>query len=342
MVLSDYNYNLPKTAIATHPPVVRGSTKLLVLQKESGAVSHKTYADFSHLPKAGDVVVLNDTRVIKARLTTVNANGQPRELLLLEKHGNTFGAHRHHVLYKGKLTSGEKLWINKVELYVDEVLNGGIAIISSEQNLLDLSDSLGSVPLPPYIKRAATKNDEKRYQTIFAKKSGSVAAPTASLNFTGDIKESLEKRGVHIAYITLHVGLGTFLPIREDDIANHQMHSEYFEVPEQTTQSIRNAKENNKKIYAVGTTVARTLEFCSKEIMNKDTKDLRAEADIFIYPGFSFNIVDKLLTNFHAPRSTVLMLAAAFAGWDQLKAAYEEALKKEYMFLSYGDSMLIE
>ncbi len=341
MKTEEFDYILPETHIAQHPPKVRGNSKLLVLDKTNSQMAHKNYGDVADYVSAGDVVILNNTKVIKARLIATNSSGKQRELLLLEQHGHEFGAHKHKVLYRGKIRPDEALDIHGTPVTVDKVLGGGLAIIASEANLLQLSEQHGSVPLPPYMHRDATPDDTRRYQTVFAEKSGSVAAPTASLNFTEELEATLRAKGVKIVYLTLHVGLGTFLPIRVNDVAKHTMHSEYFEIPRETIEIIHTAKQSDHKILAVGTTVARTLEYCAEQILNQKPQDLTGEADIFIYPGYEFKVVDALLTNFHAPRTTVLMLAAAFAGWDNLKNAYEEALAKDYRFLSYGDSMLI-
>lgn len=341
MKISDYSYELPEERIAQFPPNVRGTSRLLVLNRENGAVSHKHYGDLVDFMEPGDVVVLNNTRVIKARLVASNAKDQPRELLLLEDHGHTQARER-RVIYRGKIRVGEQLRVSEARITIMEILGGGIAKISSDTDILELAERAGEVPLPPYMHRQANESDTQRYQTIFADKAGSVAAPTASLNFTEALEQRLLEKGVLIAYLTLHVGLGTFLPIRADDIENHVMHSEYFEIPAQTVATIRGAKQKGRKILAVGTTVARTLEYAHKKILQTGAAiDLSGEADIFMYPGYSFKIVDELLTNFHAPKSTVLMLAAAFGGWKNLSHAYQLALADNYAFLSYGDSMLI-
>ncbi len=340
MRTDDFDYNLSEKLIAQHPPKVRGTSRLLALDKQTGQVQHLHYPDMIRFVQRGDIVVLNNTKVIKARLIAINSEQKERELLLLEQHGHEFGVHNHKVLYRGKIHTNEELTIHGVKVKVTEVGDGGIATISSEENLLELSGKFGSVPLPPYMKREASAEDIKRYQTVFADKAGSVAAPTASLNFTHELEQALKAKGVQIVYLTLHVGLGTFLPIRVDDVTKHKMHSEYFEIPRATVEAIQIAKKSGNKILAVGTTVTRTLEYATEDLM-KDSKDITGEADIFIYPGYEFKIVDKLLTNFHAPRSTVLMLTAAFAGWDKLKPAYEAAIENKYAMLSYGDSMLI-
>ncbi len=339
MLLSDFDYELPEELIAERPPAKRGTTRLLVLHRSSGELEHRRYSDLVDYIEPGDVVVLNDTKVIKARLIATNTQGKQRELLLLEDHHNTDFTRR-KVLYRGKIRPGEVLNVNGTPVSVETVLDGGIAEISAEVNLLDLAEHVGSVPLPPYMHRKADASDTERYQTVFAKKDGSVAAPTASLNFTKELQAAIEAKGGKIAYLTLHVGLGTFLPIRTDDITEHKMHSEYFEIPAETTEIIQQAKTLNTRIFAVGTTVTRTLEYASEHILH-ESGPLSGEADIFMYPGYEFKVVDALLTNFHAPKSTVLMLAAAFAGWDNLSNAYKEAAAQKYAFLSYGDSMLI-
>jgi S-adenosylmethionine:tRNA ribosyltransferase-isomerase len=339
MKISDYTYDLPEELIAQHPPKVRGTTRLLVLNRQNGTIEHRHYSDLADYLEAGDVVVLNDTKVIKARLIAINSKDQQRELLLLEEHAGS-DPYKRRAMYRGKLHHGESLRIGNHTVKVDEVLDGGIAAISSRSNLLELADTSGAVPLPPYMHREATKADTERYQTVFAHVPGSVAAPTASLNFTHELEQKIIAKGAHIVYLTLHVGLGTFLPIRADDIEDHVMHSEYFEIPAETTKAICVAQKEGRKILAVGTTVARTLEFTANQIINTPS-ELHGEANIFMYPGYKFKLVSALLTNYHAPKSTVLMLAAAFAGWPHLKHAYDIAITEKYAFLSYGDSMLI-
>lgn len=336
MRLSDFDYSLPESAIAVRPPEIRGSTRLLVLDKETGAISDSKYAALAEFLEKGDVLVINNTKVIKARLIARTETGAERQLLLLEKHGKQQDVHRMKVIYRRKLKPGMKLTVHEHEVLVEEILGDGLAIIRSEGDLLDLADKYGNVPLPPYMHREADKNDVERYQTVFAHETGSVAAPTASLNLTSEVLDTLHVKGVVIAELTLHVGLGTFMPIRTDDITEHKMHQEYFHIPLSTIDAIRNAK----RVVAVGTTVTRTLEYAAEQIQDA-TDDISGEADIFIYPGYEFKVVNAMVTNFHAPHSTVLMMAAAFAGWDNLKSAYQHALNEDYKFLSYGDSMLI-
>lgn len=339
MKISDYSYFLPQSLIAKVPPTVRGSSRLLVVDRQTGNIQDRLYTDIVDYLCSGDLLILNDTKVIKARLKATKENGAIRELIILEKHGrDDKGLNK--VLYRGKINVNDKLTVGGESLFVEAIEDGGLAIVRSEVDLLELAERYGKVPLPPYLGRDAVPMDAERYQTIWAKNKGSVAAPTASLNMTDDILTTLKHKGVQIAYITLHVGLGTFLPIRSDKIEDHQMHSEYFEIPKSVIEVIKTTQLRKKQVIAVGTTVARTLEFANDSI-KKDSLKISGEADIFIYPGYKFKIIDGLLTNFHAPKSTVLMLTAAFAGWDNLMNAYDFAIENKYNFLSYGDSMLI-
>ena len=352
MLVSEYSYELPEERIAKFPPEERGSTRLLVLNKETGAIQDSYYRNLDEFLDAGDVLILNDTRVMQSRLHCMLPDGRKRELVVLEKHGDE----PQQVMYRGKLHNGDILSIDNNEIKIVKILGNGIAEVESEVPLAELAEEYGTVPLPPYLHREANEDDKKRYQTVWAKNMGSAAAPTASLNMTEELLEKLRKKGVIIKYLTLHVGLGTFLPIRSDKVEEHKMHSEWFNIPEDTLEEIeritggwpslgdpRGAKRRGEKcedrtrpkIVALGTTVARTLEYYGK------TGKTSGEDDIFIYPGFEFKVVDALVTNFHAPKSTVLMLASAFAGWDNLENAYEHAVAEKYNFLSYGDSMLI-
>ena len=361
MLVSDYNYDLPEERIAKHPPKVRGTTRLLVLSRKTGEITDSYYKDLVDYLNPGDVLILNDTRVMQSRLFCELPDGRKRELVVLEKHGDE----PQRVMYRGKLHDGDELFVLGngyagsegirsaaariqapsahgdgtdergprvgITVSISRVLGNGIAEVSSDIPLAELAEKYGTVPLPPYLHRDATEDDKKRYQTVWAKNMGSAAAPTASLNMTEDLLMRLKETGVTIKYLTLHVGLGTFLPIRSDKVEEHHMHSEWFHIPEETLEAIKDAK----RVVALGTTVARTLEYYAK------TGKTEGEDDIFIYPGFEFQLVDALITNFHAPKSTVLMLASAFAGWDNLHHAYDHAVAEKYNFLSYGDSMLI-
>ncbi len=373
MELKDYTYELPEDRIAAHPPKIRGTSRLLALNRKNGEITDSFYKNIADFFEKGDLLILNDTKVIKARLFTTKENGAERELVILERHSFDSDWHKHKVMYRGKLKAGNKLFVknsspeeknqnqnSKAEIVVEEILGDGIAIVSSKADLRELCENFGTVPLPPYMRRDATPLDIERYQTVFAEEKGSVAAPTASLNMTEEILDSLRKKGVEIKYLTLHVGLGTFMPIRVEKIEEHKMHQEYFEIPAETAEEIRKTHKNGGRVFALGTTVARTLEYAHNAIFEKSLNgnsdnredlskvsknqngDLSGEADIFIFPGYEFKTIQGLITNFHAPKSTVLMLASAFAGWENLKNAYNHAIQNgEYKFLSYGDSMII-
>ncbi len=333
MLVSDYNYNLPEERIAKYPPKERGSTRLLVLDRHTGALQDSYYRNLDEFLNPDDVLVLNDTRVMQSRVFCKLPDGRPRELVVLEKHG----LEPQRAMYRGKLHDGDILTVDDSheKVTIAKILGGGIAEVESSTPLAELAEKYGTVPLPPYLHRDAEESDKQRYQTVWAKEMGSAAAPTASLNMTDDLLDRLRQKGVIIKYLTLHVGLGTFLPIRSDNIEEHKMHSEWFHIPEETLEAINVAKSTNHRVVALGTTVARTLEYYGK------TGETTGEDDIFIYPGFDFAVIDALVTNFHAPKSTVLMLASAFAGWDHLKTAYQHAIDEKYNFLSYGDSMFI-
>jgi S-adenosylmethionine:tRNA ribosyltransferase-isomerase len=340
MKLSDFTYDLPGGLIADAPPTVRGTSRMLVVHKDSGGLEDAQYADIAEFLDAGDVLVLNDTRVIKARLLATKDNGAARELIVLEKHGHDDDWYTHKVMYRRRLSAGDRLRVGGATITVEKILGDGLAIVKSAHNMLELAEQYGHVPLPPYMHRDATPLDVERYQTVWAEQRGSVAAPTASLNMTDEILASLHAKGVDTAYLTLHVGLGTFMPIRTDTVEDHYMHQEYFEIPAATVAAVQTAKAAGKRVVALGTTVARTLEYAHKELQ-QTPQEISGEADIFIYPGYAFTVIDGLLTNYHAPKSTVLMLTAAFAGWEKLRAAYAHAISERYRFLSYGDSVLI-
>ena len=339
MLVSDYNYDLPEECIAKRPPKIRGTTRLLALSRHTGKITDSHYADLADFLEPGDLIILNDTRVMRSRVFTELPDGRPRELVVLEKHNGEID----HVMYRGKLHTGDKLAVKNVAtdaktddvITIKEILGNGTATIEASRDITKIVADYGNVPLPPYLHRDADAEDIKRYHTIWAKQLGSAAAPTASLNMTEATLSKLKTKGVDIKYLTLHVGLGTFLPIRSDNVEEHHMHSEWFHIPEETIAAIQATKSAGHRVVAVGTTVTRTLEFWGK------TGKTEGEDDIFIYPGFEFKVIDALVTNFHAPKSTVLMLTAAFAGWNNLKPAYEHATKTGYKLLSYGDSMFI-
>lgn len=344
MNLNDFDYPLQTELIASQPAQIRGQSRLLVLDKARQCLTDDLYANLDHYLRPNDLVILNDTKVIPARLIVEDPSRHKQyELVLVESHELKSSAwFSHQVVYRGKLHVGQKLLTSKNhQLIVAKILGNGIAEVSTNFDLLKLADEEGLVPLPPYIKRPAQASDRQRYQTVWAKYAGSVAAPTASLNMTQDLLTKLVAKQINLKYLTLHVGLGTFLPIRTANLADHQMHQEYYQIPVETIKAIQQTKLSGGRIIAIGTTVTRALESANQLLFKAPLKDIIAEANIFIYGDYKFQVVDCLLTNFHAPKSTVLMMASSFAGKDFLFRAYQHAQEHKYQFLSYGDSMFI-
>ncbi|TCD46978.1 tRNA preQ1(34) S-adenosylmethionine ribosyltransferase-isomerase QueA [Chlorobium sp. N1] len=341
MRVADFDYELPDGRIARYPPEERGSTRLLVMRRREGSVRHAFYGDLDTFLSKGDLLVINNTQVVRARLMAVKSTGAKIELMLLEKHEGE----QELVLYRGRLRQGDRLLSFGHEFLVEELVADGVARLTHAggESLQKVFQAHAEVPIPPYLRREAEPLDRERYQTLFAEHPGSVAAPTASLNMTPELLGRLRSKGVDDARITLHVGLGTFLPIRTESITEHVMHREFYSIPPETLEKIRRTKAAGGRVVAVGTTVTRALEHAAPQILEgADAGPVEAEADIFLHPGGRpFRVIDALVTNFHAPRSTVLMLTAAFAGPELLRRAYREALEGEYRFLSYGDSTLI-
>ncbi len=339
MLIEEFNFDLPKQLIAQNPLKKRDASRLLVLDKNTKSFSDQKFVDFVHLIHPNDLLIFNDTRVIKARLFGSRITGGKAEIMI-ERIIDDRYAHA-HIKTSKKILDGTIFKINK-----DVMIN----VIKKDHDLFyiefnssfssfDILELHGHIPLPPYIDRVANLSDEKRYQTIYAKESGAVAAPTAGLHFTDAIFEALENKKIKYTFLTLHVGAGTFQPVRENDLDHHQMHSESFNVPEKTIQLIHHAKSNNGRIIAIGTTVLRALESVfSEETIQPGFK----ETSIFIKPGYTFKIVDALLTNFHLPKSTLFILVSAFSGSDTMKKLYQHAIKHEYRFFSYGDATFIE
>jgi len=350
MKIDAFDYELPDEKIAKYPPEDRGTTKLLVVDRNSGGIMHRSYSDIIDYLNPNDLLLLNDTKVIKARLLGTKETGGRVELFLTERHNDYSNLKTHKVLYKGRLKVGDIVTVGTFRIVVDAI-SDGTATVTTDVDLYDICEEYGEVPIPPYLHRNAEEIDISRYQTVFAEYSGSVAAPTASLNMTEELLSAIKQKGVSIEELTLHVGRGTFTPVRVENIEDHIMHEEYYEIPESTIAAIQTTKSRGYSITAVGTTVTRAVEHASRKILDfrleivdtiREKQDgVSGEADIFIYPGYEFAIVDHLLTNFHAPRSTVLLLTAAFTTPELLKQAYQEALENDYHFLSYGDSMLI-
>jgi len=352
MKLTDFSYNLPEEKIAKYPAEKRGESNLMVIDRSKGKIQNKKYGDMIDYFDKGDVLVINTTKVEKVRVFFVNKrNDRKVESLFLNKihRGNSNEIETWECLFDKakKLQEGDILETNdgKYSITLEKKLTGGIFLTTTDLGISEkIFTEYGEVPLPPYMEREAEKEDYNRYNTIFANKSGSAAAPTASLNMTSELLENLKTKGVIIAEIQLNIGWGTFAPIRTEEIEDHQIHKESISVTKETAQIINEAKKAKKKIWALGTTVARTLESAIKE--NEETGEITSRyfignTDIYIHRGHKWNIVDHLITNFHMPQSSLLVMISAFMGRDLTMDAYEIALKSDYRFLSYGDTMLI-
>jgi len=339
MKTQDFDFYLPSPLIAQHPTQERTASRMLCLDGSNGNLADKMFLDFPDACNAGDLLIFNDTRVIKARLFGHKLTGGNVEVLI-ERVINPQVAYA-HVRASRSPKIGSRMRLSdafdvEVAARHDDLFE---LHFLSDVSVFDLLEQYGALPLPPYITHAATDNDEERYQTVFAKNLGAVAAPTAGLHFNEALLEQLRQKGVHIAYVTLHVGAGTFQPVRVDNIAEHKMHSELFSIPQSTVDSINATRLNGGRVTAIGTTALRALESAAQ---HGELKAGDGDTDIFITPGYQFKVVDRLFTNFHLPKSTLLMLVSAFAGIDNIKKAYAHAVKKEYRFFSYGDAMLIE
>ena len=340
--LSDFKYSLPNKFVAQKPKQKREGSKLMVLNREEKSIKHKSFKNIVDYFKKNDLLIVNNTKVFPARLfATKDRTDAKVEIFLLRELGDRLW----EVLVKParKVRIGNKLILSK-DLFcdvIDNTVSGGrvVRFEFGDQNFDDILNTIGHPPLPPYIKRDATKNDRERYQTVYAEKRGAVAAPTAGLHFTDQILKKLEKKGVRIHTVTLHIGLGTFKPVQVEDLNRHHMDSEYFEVSAETALAINEAKLKRRRIFAVGTSTVRALETVNVSGFLISPK--KGWTNKFIHPPYEFKIVDGLITNFHSPESTLLMLISAFADYDFINKAYKEAKKKNYRFLSYGDSMLI-
>jgi S-adenosylmethionine:tRNA ribosyltransferase-isomerase len=334
MQLSEFDYYLPKCHIAQYPAAERASSRLLVLDRKREKIQHRVFKDLIRYLHAGDVLVVNDSRVLPVRLYGKKTSGGKVEVLLLKEiQGNIWQA-----VVKG-VQSGKVMFKKGISGRVTR--NNGYTTILFNSAIRDTLSEIGITPLPPYIKRPAEKLDEERYQTVYAEKDGSIAAPTAGLHFTGKLLRDIEKNGIHIEKLTLHVGYGTFKPVSSSPLELHQMDKEYYEISERTAEVINYAKSHGRKIIAVGTTVTRALETSAMSIPGNTVKSDCKNSEIFIFPGFKFRVIDALITNFHLPKSTPFMLTSAFTGLPLLKKAYFAALGRNYCFYSYGDAMFI-
>ena len=341
MDVKEFDYDLPKELIAQDPLEDRSGSRLLVLKKKPGEMEHRIFKDIKEYLKPGDCLVINNTKVIPARLYGVKEGTEAKiEILLLKRREND--------IWETLVKPGKKAKPGTKISFGDGILTGEVIDIVEEGNRLiqfhyegifeEILDRLGQMPLPPYITHQL--KDRNRYQTVYAKYDGSAAAPTAGLHFTKKLLAEIKEMGIEIAEVTLHVGLGTFRPVKVDNILDHHMHSEFYMVTQEAADKINNAKKNGHRVICVGTTSCRTIESAADE--NGMLKESSGWTEIFIYPGYKFKVLDCLITNFHLPESTLLMLVSALAGREHVLAAYEEAVKEGYRFFSFGDAMFIE
>jgi len=341
--LSDYDYELPADRIARYPAARRDDSRLLVLGP-GGALEHRRFGDIAGLFEPGDVLVVNESRVLPARLLGRKPTGAPSEVLLVRPVPGATDPHLWEALVRpgGKLKPGRLVLVSdelSVEILDSAPGSGRVVRLVTDLAVEEALERYGHMPLPPYLDREDEPLDRERYQTVYAREPGSIAAPTAGLHFTEPLLEALERKGVTRAAVTLHVGIGTFRPIDADDIAGHEMHEEWYDVPAETAAAVNAARAGGRRVWAVGTTSVRTLESAVDE-----AGMVRAgpgSTALFIRPPFDFRVVDCLITNFHLPRSTLLMLVAAFAGYERTMAAYSEAKREGYRFYSYGDAMAL-
>lgn len=339
MKKSDFYFDLPEELIAQTPIEKRSESKFLHLVKETGAIEHRRFYNLPDYLEPGDCLVLNDSRVLPARLIGARPTGGSVEIVLLRD----LGDNRWECLSRPgrKTRPGQEIIFGDGELkaVVEEVIQGGNRIIKFQYEgiFLEVLERLGKMPLPPYIKEEL--NDPERYQTVYSRELGSAAAPTAGLHFTPELLEEIREKGVKVCFVTLHVGLGTFRPVKEDKIENHEMHSEFCIIPKETADVINETKANGGRVVAVGTTSCRTLESFSND--DGTITPQSGWTDIFIYPGYKFKCIDALITNFHLPESTLIMLVSALAGRENVLNAYKTAVDEKYRFFSFGDAMII-
>lgn len=345
MQVSDFHFELPDELIARYPMADRTASRLLKLDGNSGKIEDKGFTDILDSIQAGDLLVFNNTRVIPARVFGRKASGGKIEVLverMLDEHSILA-----HVRSSKAPKPGAQLFLGENDQYEAEMVARHDALFelrfTSDKAVLQILEEVGHMPLPPYIDRPDEDSDQERYQTVYNEKPGAVAAPTAGLHFDEEILEKIKAKGAKLAFVTLHVGAGTFQPVRVDNILEHHMHAEYVEVTEEVVNTILETKKNGGRVIAVGTTSVRSLESAAQDAVKKGTelKPFFGDTDIFIYPGYEFQLIDGLLTNFHLPESTLIMLVSAFAGYDNVMNAYKHAVEQQYRFFSYGDAMFV-
>ena len=345
LCLSSYDYPLPQELIAQHPKAKRPESRLMVLERESGQIQHLKFKDILDFLRPGDCMIINKTKVFKARLLGRKPTGGKIEFLLLHYPKEVSpGRFRAKALVKSSKRPKKNLIVSFQQLLEAKILGwnqeGHAEIeLRTDAELDQVLEKIGSVPLPPYIKRPDDQQDKTRYQTVYATDIGSVAAPTAGLHFSSNLINEIYQKGIEIAPVVLHVGYGTFSPIRYDDITKHKIHEEWIKIPEESAKKINRAKSDGKRILCVGTTSVRTVEFVASRLGK--LCPFSGTCDLFIYPGFKFKVTDMMLTNFHLPKSSLLLLVSAFAGREKILNAYRKAIEEKYRFFSYGDAMLI-
>lgn len=340
MKVKDFYFDLPKELIAQHPLEKRDESRLMVLNKKSGEIEHKVFKDIIDYLNPGDCLVLNDTRVMPARLYGAKeGSGGKMEFLLLNRHEDDIWETLVKPGKRGKVGAKFVFGNGELEAEVVEVLENGNRKVKFHYEGIfeEVLDRLGEMPLPPYIEEKL--EDRERYQTVYSKEVGSAAAPTAGLHFTEELLQTIKKKGINIAFVTLHVGLGTFRPVKAEEIQNHEMHSEYYILDKENAEIINSTKRSGKRVIAVGTTSNRTLESIANE--EGQVKEQSGYTSIFIYPGYKFKIVDAIITNFHLPESTLIMLISAFSTREIVMNAYKTAVENKYRFFSFGDAMFI-
>jgi len=341
MRIEEFDYHLPTSLIAQYPSPQRGETSLMILHRQTGVIEHRAFQDITRYLNSSDLLVMNNTRVLPARLIGKKETGGRIEMLLIPSWNGIKGEWKALIKGSGKVKRGARIRFEQgLEGEVEEIRDGKTKVNFSYQGeVMEILQKIGHIPLPPYIKRGDEPLDRERYQTVLAERDGSIAAPTAGLHFTHALLQSLKENGVRTTTITLHIGIGTFAPVKACDIEGHTMEAEWIEISEETSREIQDTKARRGKVIAVGTTTTRALESFSNR--NGGVRPGKGMTSLFIYPPYRFHVIDGLVTNFHLPKSTLIMLVSAFAGKDLLMMAYQEAIRRKYRFYSYGDSMLI-
>lgn len=340
MKRSDFFYDLPQELIAQHPAEQRDHSRLMQMDRQTGKITHRKFYEIEDIIRPGDCLIMNDSRVLPARIFgTKEGSESVNEFLLLNAVGDK--------LWQTITKPGKRAKVGARFVFGDGLMTGEVVEVCEDGNRVvkfecdgefySVLDRIGQMPLPPYITEQL--QDKERYQTVYSREIGSAAAPTAGLHFTKDLMAALEDKGVSLGYVTLHVGLGTFRPVKADDITDHKMHSEHYYLPAETAELINRTKKNGGRVIAVGTTSCRTLESCGRT--EGELAECDGWTDIFIYPGYQFKVIDGLITNFHLPESTLIMLVSAFAGYENTMSAYNEAVRERYRFFSFGDAMMI-